>query len=285
MITAIEQALQRCNPDKFANICRLYLAYRFPIVNATGLVVGKEKSKKGTPDNFITDGNNFIFNEVTTIDKKELIKKLKNDVKHCFAQKDIPISSISKIILICNQEITTIIHKEILDYKNTFHNVAELELIGIDAFATIIFRDYPSIARDLGLPIDSGQILEMSDFITKYEKSKFATPLSNAFYNRKDDLEKSNNILKLKDYLLITGPAGVGKTKFSLELASNFQKENPKYIIKYIRNNNQLIWEDLKVQIVKDKKYLIVVDDANKLRSNLSSIVNFKDEFNCKSSA
>jgi hypothetical protein len=88
------------------------------------------------------------------------------------------------------------------------------------------------------------------------------------------------NILKLKDYLLITGPAGVGKTKFSLELASNFQKENPKYIIKYIRNNNQLIWEDLKVQIVKDKKYLIVVDDANKLRSNLSAIVNFKDEFN-----
>lgn len=120
----------------------------------------------------------------------------------------------------------------------------------------------------------------MSDFITQYEKSKFATPLSNAFYNRKDDLEKSNNLLKLKDYLLITGSAGVGKTKFSLELASNFHKENPQYIIKYIRNNNQLIWEDLKVQIVKDKKYLIVVDDANKLRSNLSSIVKFKDEFN-----
>lgn len=280
MITAIEQALQRCNPDKFANLCRLYLAYRFPIVNATGLVVGKEKSKKGTPDNFITDGDNFIFNEVTTIDKKELIKKLKNDVKHCFAQKDIPTASISKIILICNQEINTIIHKEIADYKNTFNNVADLELIGIDAFSTIIFRDYPSIARDLGLPIDSGQILEMSDFITQYEKSKFATPLSNAFYNRKDDLEKSNNLLKLKDYLLITGSAGVGKTKFSLELARNFHKENPQYIIKYIRNNNQLIWEDLKVQIVKDKKYLIVVDDANKLRSNLSSIVNFKDEFN-----
>lgn len=279
MITAIEQALQRCNPDKFANLCRLYLAYRFPIVNATGLVVGKEKSKKGTPDNFIPDGDYFIFNEVTTIDKKELVKKLKNDVKHCFAQKDIPIASISKIILICNQEITTIIHKEISDYKNTFHNVADLELIGIDAFSTIIFRDYPSIARDLGLPIDSGQILEMSDFITKYEKSKFATPLSNIFYNRKDDLKKSVELLKISDYLLITGPAGIGKTKFSIELATKFKNANPEYIVKYIRNNNQLIWEDLKVQLVKDKKYLIVVDDANKLKSNLSSIIHFKNEF------
>lgn len=46
MITVIEQALQRCNPDKFANLCRIYLVYRFPIVNATGLVVGKEKKKK-----------------------------------------------------------------------------------------------------------------------------------------------------------------------------------------------------------------------------------------------
>jgi Holliday junction resolvasome RuvABC ATP-dependent DNA helicase subunit len=279
MITAIEQALTRCSADRFANLSRIYLGYRYPIVNATGFVVGKEKSKKGTPDNFIPDGDRYIFNEVTTINKSELIAKLKKDVKHCFTQKDIPIPDISKIILICNEEITTAIHKEILDYKNTFPNVATLELIGIDAFAQIIFRDYPSIARDLGLPIDSGQILEMSDFITQYEKSKFATPLSNIFYNRKNDLKKGLDILKVSDYLLITGPAGIGKTKFSIELASNFKNVNPEYNVKYIRNNNQLIWEDLKVQLVKDKKYLIVVDDANKLKSNLSSIIHFKNEF------
>ena len=279
MITAIEQALTRCNPDKFATLCRMYLGYKYPIVNATGFVVGKEKSKKGTPDNFIPDGDCFIFNEVTTINKSELIAKLKKDVKHCFTQKDIPIPSISKIILMCNEEITTAIHKEILDYKNTFPNIAGLEVIGIDSFAQIIFRDYPSIARDLGLPIDSGQILEMSDFITQYEKSKFTTPLSNIFYNRKDDLQKGLDLLNVSDYLVITGPAGIGKTKFSIELASKFHTANPEYIVKYIRNNNQLIWDDLKVQLVKDKKYLIVVDDANKLKSKLSSIIHFKNEF------
>jgi hypothetical protein len=279
MITAIEQALDRCSADKFANLSRSYLGYKYHIVNATGFVVGKEKSKKGTPDNFIPDGESFIFNEVTTINRTELVAKLKNDVKHCFTQKDIPIHQISKLILICNQEITTAIHKEILDYKNTFHNTASFELIGIDAFAQIIFRDYPAIARDLGLPIDSGQILEMSDFITQYEKSKFATPLSNIFYNRKNELAEGLDFLKVSDYLLITGPAGIGKTKFSIQLASEFSKANPEYILKCIRNNNQLIWEDLKVQLVKDKKYLIVVDDANKLKSNLSAIIHFNNEF------
>lgn len=279
MITAIEQALQRCSADKFANICRLYLAYRFPIVNATGFVTGKEKSKKGTPDNFIVDGDSYIFNEVTTIDKKHLVDKLKSDVTHCFSQKEIPASSISKIILICNEKITTKIQKEVTEHKNAINSRTNIEIIGIDALSTSIFRDFPSIGRELGLSIDTGQILEINDFIKQYEKSKFATPLSNAFYNRKDEVKKGVDILNDSDYLLITGQAGVGKTKFSLELVKNYIQKKPKYIIKYIRNNNQLIWEDLKVQLIKNKKYLIVVDDANKLKSNLTSIINFKNEF------
>lgn len=279
MITTIEQALQRCNPDKFANLCRLYLAYRFPTINSTGFVIGKEKSKRGTPDNFIPDGENFIFNEITTINKKKLIEKLKGDISHCFNQKEVPANNISKIILICNEKITTYIQRELTNHKNSFNNLVNIEIIGIDAFATYIFRDYPSIGKELGLPIDTGQILEMNAFIVDYEKSKFATPLSNAFFNRKEELKSGVEFLKISDYLLITGQAGVGKTKFSIELVKEFRKNNSQYIVKYIRNNNQLIWEDLKVQILKNKKYIIVVDDANKLKSNLTSIVNFKNDF------
>lgn len=251
MITAIEQALQRCNPDKFANLCRLYLAYRFPIINATGLVIGKGKSKKGTPDNFISDGDNYIFNEVTTIEKKQLIEKLKGDIRHCFNQKDISQDKIVRIILICNQEITTKIQEELNLYKNEINRFTKLEVIGLDALATIIFRDFPSLAREIGLTIDTGQILEMSEFITQYEKSKFATPLSNTFYNRTDELTKGEQFLNKSDFLLITGQAGVGKTKFSLELVEKFIQSNSDFIVKYIRNNNQLIWEDLKVQLIK----------------------------------
>ncbi|GAA4763940.1 MULTISPECIES: hypothetical protein [Flavobacterium] len=279
MITAIEQALLRCNPDKFANICRLYLAYRYPIVNPTGIVVGKEKSKKGTPDNFVPDNDKYVFSEITTTDKITLVPKLKKDIEHCFNQKDIPSDKISRIILICNQEITTKIQEELNVHKNSINNFTQLEVIGLNAFANYIFKDYPSLARELGLSIDTGQILEMSDFVRQYEKSKFATPLSNAFYNRITELESSKEQLNNSDFLLITGQAGVGKTRFSLELVTNYIKDNPDYIVKYIRNNNQLIWEDLKIQLTKDRKYLIVVDDANKLKSNLISIINFKNEF------
>lgn len=280
MITQIEQALLSCNADRFANICRLYLSYKYDIVNSTGFVVGKEKSKKGTPDNFIPYKDFYIFNEITTIDKKQLVPKLKKDIEHCFIQKEISASKIVKIILICNGEITPKIQEELNNYKNSLSTNTDLEIIGIDSFATIIFRDYPQISKELGFPIDTGQILEIEDFIVQYEKSKFATPLSNEFFNREDDLKNANVYLNNTDILLISGQAGVGKTKFSLELVKKYKFSNPECIIKYIKNNgNQSIWDDLKIQLLQSNSYLIVVDDANKLKSNLELILNFKNEF------
>src|SRR5690606_19973596 len=99
MITRIEAALKECNGDKFANLARLYLAYRYDSVISSGFVVGKEKSKKGTPDNFMPLGDFYIYNEITTQEKK-IFDKLKSDISDCFEQKDIPIEKIVKIILI-----------------------------------------------------------------------------------------------------------------------------------------------------------------------------------------
>lgn len=281
MITQIEQKLASCNADKFANLCRLYLAYRYDIVNSTGFVLGKEKSKKGTPDNFIAFKDFYIFNEITTTDKTRLISKLKQDIQHCFHQKDVPVEKIIKIILICNSKITTSIQEELNTHKNAIHSSVELEIIGIDAFSTIIFKEYPSIARELGISIDTEQILGISEFISQYEKSKFSTPLSNHFFNRNEELNQSISFLQKKDLLVISGPAGVGKTKFSLELVKNYIREETSYNVKYIRANGILdIWEDLKIQLIQDNNYIIVVDDANKLKSNLDLIINFKNSFN-----
>lgn len=281
MITLIEQNLYSCNADKFANFCRLYLSYKYEIINSTGFVLGKEKSKKGTPDNFIPIKDFYIFNEITTTDKKRLLPKLKQDIEHCFKQTDVPIEKILKIILICNSEITTSIQQELNKHKNSFNTSVDLEIIGIDAFSTIIFKEYPSIAKELGLTIDTGQILEVDEFISQYEKSKFSTPLSNRFFNRKKELEDGGLLVKNNDILIVSGQAGVGKTKLSLELVKEFQKNNTDYKTKYIKANGILdIWEDLKVQIIQDKNYIIVVDDANKLKSNLDLIINFQNSFN-----
>ncbi|TXE06110.1 hypothetical protein FUA26_14105 [Seonamhaeicola algicola] len=275
MLTQIEQALIRCNSDKYANLCRLYLSYRYNNVIPTGFVLGKEKSKKGTPDNFIPIEDYYIFNEVTT-QKERLKSKLKKDIEHCFKQEDIPKQKIVKIILMCNSEVSASLFNELSEYKNTFQNSTKLEVIDLADFSNHIHRDYPSIARELNIPIDTGQILEVKSFINQYEKSKFATTLSNDFFNRKEDLDDGIQYLKDSDILLISGIAGIGKTKFSLELSKRFKDEFPEFHLKYIINNGCLdIWEDLKVQLIKDRNYLIVLDDANKLKANLELILNF----------
>jgi len=282
MLTQIEQALLRCNGDIFADLCRQYLSYRYNTVFSSGFVKGKEKSKKGTPDNFIPFKDYFIFNEVTTQEQK-LQEKLKKDIKHCFAQKDIPKERIVKIILICNSEISPLLAKELVDYKNSLYSNTELELVPIDVFANHIHRDYPSIARRLGIPIDTGQILEVEDFIGQYEKSQFSTTLSNKFFNRKEEINEGLGFLNQSNILMITGKAGTGKTKLALKLIEKFKDNNPEYDLKFITNNGSLdIWEDLRTQLTSNKKYLIVLDDANKLKTNLEQIVTFINTRNDK---
>ncbi|WP_435416638.1 hypothetical protein [Polaribacter aestuariivivens] len=275
MITRIEKELLICNEDKFANLCRLYLAFQYNIVHSSGFALGKEKSKAGIPDNFIAVKDFYIFNEITT-QEKGLVGKLKKDISDCFNQNSIPNDKILKIILICNSKISPKIDKELKEYKNKIDSTTELEIIGIDAFANIIVNEFPSISRELGVPIDTGQILEVKTFIKQTEDSKFSTTLKNHFFNRTEDLKFGLDYLKNNNILLITGQAGVGKTKLSLELVENFKTENTDYLLKYIVNNGNLdIWEDLKSQILKNKKYLIVIDDANKLRNNLGLILNY----------
>lgn len=280
MITQIEQALLRCSGDKFANISRLYLSYKYELVYSTGFVKGKEKSKKGTPDNFVLFKDYYIYNEITTQETR-LDEKLKKDIAHCFKQKDIPINRILKIVLICNGEITPKLLEDLTNYKNNINKLVELEVIGVDTFANIIFKDYPSLGKELDIPIDTGQILELNDFVRQYEKSKFATPLTNHFFNREKELKEGSAYLESEDIILISGQAGVGKTKFSLKLVEEYRNKYPSYHVKYVKaNGNQGIWEDLKIQLIKENNYLLVIDDANKLKTNLESILNFKNVYN-----
>lgn len=279
MITEIEDKLNTINEDKFANVARLYLSYRFNNVLSTGFALGQEKSRRGIPDNFIPLQNEYYcFNEITTVQQKDLKAKLSKDITDCFEQKHIPKEKIAQIILICNRKVNPKLYDELINHKNDYSSATKLEIIGIDDFANQIFRDYPSLCKELGISIDTGQILEVEGFIKQYEKSKFATTLQNQFYNREKEIDDAFKFLKNGNLLLIYGQAGTGKTKLSLEIVKRFKNENPDFNLKYIINNNQLIWDDLKTQLTINKNYLLVIDDANKLRSNLDLIANFIKE-------
>lgn len=280
MISEIENKLLSINEDKFANLARLYLSYRFPFVYPTGSALGQEKSRTGTPDNFIPLGKRyFAYNEITTVTQNKLKAKLKRDIDSCFKQEDIPIGKIAKLILICNRVVGVKLYMDIEQHINKYSPATDLELIDIQIFANKIFVEYPSLCKVLGIPIDTGQILEINDFIIQHEKSKFAITIRNKFYNREKEVDDALEYLKNDDLLIISGKSGTGKTRFSIAIVERFFKENPDYNVKYIINNaGAPIWDDLKTQLIKDKNYIVVIDDANKLGYNLDFVVNFLKE-------
>lgn len=99
-LTQIEVALKAINEAKFQQLCDAYFLNLGYDVKSNGSVIGKEKTKKGTPDSYILlENDKYIFIEYTTREDG-LFKKLSDDIAACFDTKkvNIPISKIEKII-------------------------------------------------------------------------------------------------------------------------------------------------------------------------------------------
>ncbi len=140
-----------------------------------------------------------------------------------------------------------------------------LTLIGLDQLGNDIFHECPILAHDFfGISIDSGQILPLDVFVAKHDANKMSAPLGTEFLLREKELEKAKSALRDSDVLLIAGPAGVGKTRFALELCRQLAEENG-YTVFVIKNNNLQLYEDLVSAVEEGKEYLVLVDDANEL--------------------
>ena len=105
-------------------------------------------------------------------------------------------------------------------------------MIDIQWLATEIYLKHYNIARDiLGIPIDTGQVLSLQDFISEYNNKagKLSTPLDNIFLHRTDELQEIESALSSFDLIVISGAAGVGKTKIALEALNRFSEKNPTF--------------------------------------------------------
>lgn len=127
------------------------------------------------------------------------------------------------------------------------------------------------------MELDTGQILKPIDFVEEYQKSKFATPLDNKFYFRETEKEQILEASKGHDLIVLSGKAGVGKSKLALECVKQFVESNPNFQPFCITNKNLDLYENLKTYFGADGNYLIVVDDANRL-SQLSHILRLLHE-------
>ena len=279
-INQIEQELSQIDASKFHKLINTYLSKKFSfMVHSNGTKIGEDKPISGTPDSFVAlEDGNYIFVECTT-QKSDIVSKFSKDLKKCFneAKTGISISKIKKVILACNCDIKP---NELEILQKYCNSKDKLFFIGISNLANDLYANYSKIAYDfLGVSVDTMQILDESDFVTEYESGGYATPLNTVLCCR--DKEVANIELALKDSQItfIIGKAGVGKTRLAIEVAPKFAKENG-YKFKAIFHRGVNIYDDLMAYFkVKDEKFLIFIDDVNRIHQALGYLL---DSFNKK---
>jgi len=220
----------------------------------------------------------YIFIEYTT-QKSNIKNKFLDDLDKCFDKNKtgIPIENIEKIILACNSDLAPDEIKNLKD-KCSEHNI-DCIILGNSTIANELFSRYPSISKDfLNISIDTGQILDYDDFIKNYNSNKFSTSLDTTLLCREKELESLYTDIENSAIVLITGIAGIGKTKLALEVCKKYSEKND-FIFKGILNRGTDIYDDLISYFTSDnKQFLILIDDANRVKPALEFLQEYYGE-------
>ena len=260
----------------FQNLCDAYLKLKEEEVvsfNRTGSQIGKQKTVAGTPDTFLrlTNGS-LIYVEYTTT-TKGIVKKLKDDIDKCLDEEKtgVPRTDIDKLVICFNSRLKPKHEKELIDYAS--EKRVGIELIGLDTLAIDVCFKYLILAKDmLGMPLDTGQVLSLSEFVSQYNSkgNNLSTPLDNQFLHRQNELDEITTNFLNTDFIVLSGPAGVGKTKLALYAIEEFLRKDPSYSAFAIAQKDRDIFEDLKIHLKLDGNYILLVDDTNR------QLINFK---------
>ena len=237
----------------------------------------KQKTTKGTPDTFyLLPNGKYVFVEYSTNITKG-VSKLQEDIKKCLdtTKTKIPINQIAEIILCINFNLKT---EEIQSLKNLLDKTElTLTIYTLDCLSLELHLQHRDLVHKyLGLPLDTGQIVSINTFVEEYNKASkgIATPLNNTFLHREEELENIKQIIKQNDFLIITGVAGVGKTKIAIEAINSFLAENLSYNAFCLSYKNCDLLSDLYQHFDNKKDYIFFVDDANRIDA-FSQIIGF----------
>lgn len=276
-ITQIENALKAINQASFQTLVNhlLYLQGN-KFIGAPGAVVGKEKTSKGTPDSFFVNEEKYIFVECTTQERlgesKSFFEKLSKDVDHCFKEDITTIEKekIEKVILACNEKISAEEHKLLNDKVKSYNPDTKFEVLNIQNLPLLIF-DIPKLAEEyLSIQIVKGDIYTLEEFLLKTEKG-LQPSLTNEFIGREEELKNSIEALKKYDILLLSGGAGVGKSKLAVKILEELSRDN--YVPIVIQSSGVSLWDDYQHLFLPGKHHIILFDDANKSINNLNYLL------------
>lgn len=236
-LTDIKRRIDELDGGAFQNLCDTYLCYKgYGNGYSLGMSTGTNKTAKGNPDTyFLTADNKYVFVMYTT-QKTDFFNKAIEDIDKCFDSKKTGIKSddVAEIIY-CHTygRLTAGEDKKLRDY--CIKRGAILNIIGLDVLGNELFMHYPIIAKEyLDISVGTGQITTIESFIQAHDNNKMSAPLNTTFMFREKEIEKACEMLKTNNILLVYGPSGVGKTRFSVELCKELEenKDIKQYVLR-----------------------------------------------------
>ncbi|MCX6141856.1 MAG: hypothetical protein NTZ35_01415 [Ignavibacteriales bacterium] len=266
-LNQIQNRLKELDGAAFQKLADAYLRRKgYERINPMGSVVGADRVRQGTPDTFIPLANGkYVFAE-HTVQKDRLLEKLESDLDKCFneSKTGVPVGKIEEIVF-CYASELTLPEVESLGKACRGEGV-NLSLFGVGPMSFDLYQKYPGLAKDfLGIEIDTGQIVTQEEFVTWYNANLLAAPIDTTFHFRDAELGESVKYLEESDLLIVSGKAGVGKSRIALECCTQFMNSHPNYKVACISNRGPDLFEDLRVHFAEPGDYLIFVDDANRV--------------------
>ncbi len=275
-LARIEQELLTLSPANFQKLGDTYLArFRGWRIQSWGTMIGADKDRTGVPDAWaqLTNGR-FVFLAYTTA-HKDLPSKLQKDLTDCIVrtQPSIAPSQVECICLVfnrrCPPETAAALYAQAQAASYT------LELIGVDELARYIL-EYPALAATLiGLDLGSGQLIHAPDFIRIHQQQVGSTPFTKNLVGRATEQAELRAYLDTTSLMLVSGPAGVGKTQLVLSVAQEYCAEQPtkRQLYFIFDKKSPDFFQELQVALAPGQEVLIVADDANRISNYLGALL------------
>jgi hypothetical protein len=268
LLSRIEAELVTLSPANFQKLGDAYLArFRGWRIQSWGTMIGADKDRTGVPDAYcqLPDGR-FVYLAYTTAEQG-IAAKLAKDLTDCISrtQPAIQPGQVERICLVFNRRCPPETAAALDTQARTAGYV--LELINIDELARMV-HEYSPLAHDLiNLDLGRGQLVHATDFVEIYGRQLGATPLTHALVGRETEQDNFRDKLTQSDLILVTGPAGVGKTQMVLTVVQAYCAEQPdqrQLFVVYDKKSPDFVHE-LQAALRPGQQVLVIADDANRV--------------------
>ena len=276
VLTEIKNAISFLSDGEFQEFCDIILKKSgYGVIHGLGMKAGTKKTTKGNPDTYFRKDNGKYVLVVYTTVEKNIYKKLNEDILKCFDSNltGLKFDDIDEIVA-CHTSSNLSAGKDKCLHDMCEEKGIKLTIWGIDELGQLVHNKYTSLAkRYLNLNIDTNQISSVDDFVFKYDQNKMIAPLKTIFQYRDDEKIQIEKWLHENDVVIVTGKAGVGKTRLVLESIQDFCLDED-FKVLCIKSNDLNLYNDLVSYTENPGKYLFFIDDANELKE-LKSVLEY----------